>query len=78
MFGMGRAVPIQEELDEDQIKVSKKVLNHTLTNLLLGIRVRYMVDGFKVMGLLTHLGRLQLHVRLLFAMDAAYDIFSLL
>ena len=41
---------IQEELDEDQIKVSKRILNEGLTNLLLGIRVRYMVDGFKVMG----------------------------
>ena len=34
-------------MDEDDIVVSKKVLNDSLIHLLLGIRVRYMIDGVK-------------------------------
>ena len=38
-------------MDEDDIVIQKKVLNESTTNLLLGIRVRYMIDGLKALAM---------------------------
>lgn len=44
----------QEILDDDQLPVQRVVLNESLTTWLVGVRVRYMVDGVQVRPLSIH------------------------
>ena len=57
-----------QELDDDGLKVSKKVVNEDLTRLLLGIRVLYMVEGFQASMLISYyLGHMTFKIISIFA-----------